>query len=142
MAADRAAAAEEEKENEKESKKEAKKNTHNANPEQGLPAITDGTPSRPPLKRMQTSVSTLIQKVSTESRLERKASRKETKAAKEVASWEVVDFDASSEHNILTSKEKLRIHGLFINERKHYEVREKDGRLVLMDANTREVITG
>jgi len=144
VAADRVAAAheaEKEKENEK---------ALSANP---VPAITDGTPasdasgptSRPTLKRMQTSVSTLLHKVATESKeskLERKASKKEAKAAKEAASWEVVDFDVSSEPTVLSSKEKLRVHGLFMNERRHFEVREKEGKLVLTDANTREIVVG
>lgn len=141
VAADRAAAADAEKEKQKENEKAPASNPP--------PAITDGTSvadasgpvSRPTLKRMQTSVSTLLHKVSTESK-ERKASKKEAKAAKEAASWEVVDLDVSSEPAILSSKEKLRIHGLFMNERRHYEVREKDGKLVLMDANTREVVAG
>jgi hypothetical protein len=146
--ADRAAAADAEREEDKRDKASSSKPLPLP-----LPAIEDGgdasgPTSRPTLKRMQTSVSTLLNKVSTEikegkeNRLERKATRKESKAAKQVASWEMVDFDITSEPTMLSSKEKLRIHGLFMNERRHFEVREKEGKLVLMDANTREIVVG
>lgn len=98
--------------------------------------------SRPSLKRVQTSVSTLMHKMSNESREERKTAKREAKEAKEVASWEVVDVDANKETGMLSTKERLRIHGLFMNERRHFEVREKEGKLVLVDANTKEVVVG
>jgi hypothetical protein len=146
--ADRAAAADAEREEDKRDKASSSKPLPLP-----LPAIEDGgdasgPTSRPTLKRMQTSVSTLLNKVSTEikegkeNRLERQATRKESKAAKQVASWEMVDFDITSEPTMLSSKEKLRIHVLFMNERRHFEVREKEGKLVLMDANTREIVVG
>jgi len=83
-----------------------------------------------------------MHKLSTESRTERKVAKREAKEAKEVASWEVVDVDVKNESGMLSSKERLRIHGLFMNERRHFEVREKDGKLVLMDANTRQIVMG
>ncbi|KAG8793271.1 hypothetical protein FRC17_008470 [Serendipita sp. 399] len=99
--------------------------------------------SKPSLKRVQTSVSTLVHRLSEEGRAERKATMQAKREAKEHASWEVVDFDAKQEHEgMLSTKEQLRIHGLFMNERRHFEVREKDGKLVLMDANTKEVVYG
>jgi hypothetical protein len=150
VAADRAAAAAEaEKENE--TKNKSGPNNISAPPppySKDAPSTGTGTgtstPSsavRPSLKRMQTSVSTLMNKLSNESRTERKVAKREAKDAKEVASWEVVDAN-HDDGGMLSSKERLRVHGLFMNERRHYEVREKDGKLVLMDANTREIVVG
>ncbi|KAG8800305.1 hypothetical protein FRC20_003241 [Serendipita sp. 405] len=99
--------------------------------------------SKPSLKRVQTSVSTLMHRISEEGRAERKATLQAKREAKEHASWEVLNFDEKGDHaGMLSTKEQLRIHGLFMNERRHFEVREKDGKLVLMDANTREIVFG
>lgn len=142
VAADRAAAAEVERDN------AAKAGPSTVAPpppySKDPPATSEPSSSstRPSLKRVHTSVSTLMHKLSTESRTERKTAKREAKVAKEVASWEVVDIDVNSESGMLSSKERLRIHGLFMNERRHFEVREKEGKLVLMDANTRQIVVG
>ncbi|KAG8830737.1 hypothetical protein FRC18_007663 [Serendipita sp. 400] len=84
-----------------------------------------------------------MHRISEEGRAERKATLQAKREAKEHASWEVLDFDEKGDHaGMLSTKEQLRIHGLFMNERRHFEVREKDGKLVLMDANTREIVFG
>lgn len=100
------------------------------------------TSSKPSFKRAHSSVSSFLTKVSSESRTERKAAKKEAKVAKQVSSWEVVDFNADSEPMMLSTKEQLRIHGLFMSERRHFEVRERAGKLVLMDSNTKEIVSG
>jgi len=139
VAADRAAEAEA-------AAKERASKPSTSEPSQALPPppytkedpASSGSIHRPSLKRMQTSVSTLMHKLSTEGRDERKVVKREEKEAKETASWEVVDKDSG----MLSSKEQLRIHGLFMNERRHFEVRERNGKLVLIDANTKEVVVG
>ncbi|CAG7853717.1 SubName: Full=Uncharacterized protein {ECO:0000313/EMBL:CCA70008.1} [Serendipita indica DSM 11827] len=88
---------------------------------------------RPSLKRMHTSVSTLVHKLSSEGR----AQRKEAKEAAKDKEWEVCDFDPEC---MLSTTERVRVHGLFMNERRHFEVHEREGKLVLIDANTKEVV--
>lgn len=142
VAADRAAAAaEEEKEKEKETKAIHERDSSTSSSDSGSGSnTTNSATARPSLKRMQTSVSTLMHKLSSESRAEKRVAKQEAKEAKQVASWEVVDVDVEKESGMLSTKERLRIHGLFMNERRHFEVREKEGKLVLMDANTKEVV--
>jgi hypothetical protein len=100
------------------------------------------SPPRPVYKRAQSSVSTFISKLNKETRKAAKGEKREAKMEKKVASWEVVDFDAKSEPTMLSTKEQLRIWGLRMNERRHFEIREKAGKLVLIDANTKQVVAG
>jgi len=105
--------------------------------------------SRPSLKRLPSSVSTLLHSLASEERKISKVAAKEAKLAKKDAtSWE----DVSIEEDIAAGKvlstasapehKRVCVHGLFMSDRRHFEVREKEGKLVLMDANTGTVIVG
>ncbi|PVG01882.1 hypothetical protein CPB86DRAFT_805200 [Serendipita vermifera] len=145
IAADRLAEEEEQKKREKEMKEI-----------QDVPSSSSskdgGETVKPGIKRVQTSVSALMNKLSSEARMERKAARR---AATEPCldtrtrskSWSMLDFDASEaygeqagDNRMLSTQETLRIHGLFMSERRHFEVHEREGKLVLIDANTKETV--
>jgi len=91
---------------------------------------------RPTLKRTGTTTSSLLSRMSAEGRAAHQAARREAKEEKEVASWELLDLKPEDEPALLSSHDLLRLHGLFVGERKHFEVREKNGKLVLVDALT------
>ena len=91
---------------------------------------------RTTLKRAGTATSALLARMSAEGRAAHQAARKEVKEEKEVASWELLDLKPDDEPALLSSQGLLRLHGLFVGERKHFEVREKNGKLVLVDALT------
>ena len=91
---------------------------------------------RPTVKRAGTTTSSLLARMSTEGRAAHQAAKREAKEEKEVASWEVLDLKPADEPALLSSHKLLRLHGLFVGERKHFEVREKNGKLVLVDAPT------
>lgn len=91
---------------------------------------------RTTLKRAGTATSALLSRMSAEGRAAHQAARKEVKEEKEVASWELLDLKPDDEPALLSSQGLLRLHGLFVGERKHFEVREKNGKLVLVDALT------
>jgi hypothetical protein len=74
--------------------------------------------------------------MSAEGRAAHQAAKREAKEEKEVASWELLDLKPDDEPALLSSQGLLRLHGLFVGERKHFEVREKNGKLVLVDALT------
>jgi len=95
---------------------------------------------RPTVKRAGTTTSSLLARMSAEGRAAHQAARKEAKEEKEVASWEVLDLNPDDESALLGSHKLLRLHGLFVGERKHFEVREKNGKLVLVDAPTGSTI--
>ncbi len=78
-------------------------------------------------------MSTLVHKLSSEGR----AQRKEAKEVAKDKEWEVCDFDPEC---MLSTTERVRVHGLFMSERRHFEVHEREGKLVLLDANTKEVV--
>jgi hypothetical protein len=91
---------------------------------------------RPTFKRVGQSTSAFLSLMSAEGRAAYQAAKKETKQEKENASWEVLDLKPDDEPALLSSQGLLRLHGLFVGERKHFEVREKNGKLVLVDALT------
>ena len=91
---------------------------------------------RPTLKRTGTTTSSLLSRMSAEGRAAHQTARREAKEEKEVASWELLDLKPEDEPALLSSQGLLRLHGLFVGERKHFEVREKNGKLVLVDAPT------
>lgn len=106
-------------------------------------APTSPTPElqqRPTVKRAGTTASSIRARMSAEGRAAHQAARKEAKQEKEVASWEVLDLKPADEPALLSSNKLLRLHGLFVGERKHFEVREKNGKLVLVDALTGSTI--
>ena len=90
---------------------------------------------RPTVKRSGTT-SSLLARMSAEGRAAHQAAKKGAKEEKEVASWELLDLKPDDEPALLCSQGLLRLHGLFVGERKHFEVREKNGKLVLVDALT------
>jgi hypothetical protein len=91
---------------------------------------------RPTIKRAATTASSIIARMSAEGRVAHQAAKREAKEEKEVASWELLDLKPDDEPALLCSQGLLRLHGLFVGERKHFEVREKNGKLVLVDALT------
>jgi hypothetical protein len=135
----------------------------------GTSTPSTSAPPRPSLKRLPTSVSTLLHSV-TEGREERKASRRAAsesqvatrqasneakvatkhakQATKDAASWEVVSIeDDVAAGKVLSSSsaaenKRVCVHGLFMSERRHFEVREREGKLVLIDGNTGVVVVG
>jgi uncharacterized phage infection (PIP) family protein YhgE len=158
LAADRATEAEAAKEKEKQAtltppppcSKDAPSSSHSP------------SPSRPSLKHLPSSVTTLLHNVSEELKASKLASTqsktastqakqatKQAKAAnKEAASWEVVSIDEDvAAGKVLSSTaaaehKRVCVHGLFMSERRHFEVREREGKLVLVDGNTGEVVVG
>jgi len=118
---------------------------------------TDSPPSRPSLKRFPSSaVSTLLRNL-TETRdgredRARKGSKQAAKqaklASKDAASWELVSIEEDvAAGKVLSSAaapehKRVCVHGLFMGERRHFEVRERDGKLTLVDGNTGEVVAG
>jgi len=91
---------------------------------------------RPTLRRVGQTTSAFLSLMSAEGRAAHQAAKREAKEEKEVASWEVLDLTPDDEPMLLSSRGLLRLHGLFVGERKHFEVREKNGKLVLVDALT------
>ena len=91
---------------------------------------------RPTLKRVGTTTSSILSRMSADGRAAHQAARREAKVEKEVASWELLDLKPDDEPALLSANGLLRLHGLFVGERKHFEVREKNGKLVLVDALT------
>ena len=99
-----------------------------------------GLQHRATLKRAGTATSALLARMSAEGRATHQAAKKGAKEEKEVASWELLDLKPDDEPALLSSQGLLRLHGLFVGERKHFEVREKNGKLVLVDALTGSTI--
>ncbi|KIM32129.1 hypothetical protein M408DRAFT_214343 [Serendipita vermifera MAFF 305830] len=145
LAADRAAEAEAKEKEEKFNEKE------NQDPASLPSQPKDASSSRrPSLKHLPSSVSTLLHTLSNEGREERKSTKvaaKEAKLArKDASSWE----DVSIEEDVAAGKvlssasapehKRVCVHGLFMNERRHFEVREREGKIVLVDANTGAVV--
>jgi hypothetical protein len=179
IAADRLAEEEEQKKREKDTKEI----------QDSTPSTSNGTSEvKPGLKRVQTSVSALMNKLerkaarraatepcldltlpdedtkdkkptrsktlkdttnlpSTPAPSDKKAQKAAKQAAKDAKSWSMLDFDAheaysegAGEARMLSTKESLRIHGLFMNDRRHFEIHEREGKLVLIDANTKETV--
>ena len=95
---------------------------------------------RPTLKRAGTATSALLARMSAEGRATHQAAKRGAKEEKEAASWELLDLKPDDEPALLSSQGLLRLHGLFVGERKHFEVREKNGKLVLVDALTGSTI--
>ncbi|SRR5258706_1767617 len=95
---------------------------------------------RATLKRAGTATSALLSRMSAEGRATHQAAKRGAKEEKEVASWELLDLKPDDEPALLSSQGLLRLHGLFVGERKHFEVREKNGKLVLVDALTGSTI--
>jgi hypothetical protein len=183
IAADRLAEEEEQKKRENKDTKEIQDST---------PSTSNGSMEvKPGLKRVQTSVSALMNKLerkaarraatepcldltlpdedvkkptrsktlkdttnlpsnnstSTLAPSDKKAQKAAKQAAKDAKSWSMLDFDAqeaysegAGEARMLSTKESLRIHGLFMNDRRHFEIHEREGKLVLIDANTKETV--
>lgn len=114
--------------------------------------------ARPSLKRLPSSVSTLLHNIteerkasklaSNQSKIATKQAKLANKEAAETASWEVVSIDADvAAGKVLSStaaaeRKRVCVHGLFMKERRHFEVREREGKLVLVDGNTGEVVVG
>ena len=107
--------------------------------------------TRPTLKHLPSSVSTLLHNI-VEGREDRKTSKvaaKEAKQAKkDITLWEDVSIeeDIAAGHVLSSAAaaehKRVVVHGLFMSDRRHFEVREKEGKLVLMDANTGNVLVG
>jgi hypothetical protein len=122
------------------------------------PYSKDAPSSRPSIKRLPSSVSTLLHNItddrkalklaSTQSKLATKQAKLANKEAAEAASWEVVSIEEDvAAGKVLSSsataeRKRVCVHGLFMNERRHFEVREREGKLVLMDGNTGELVVG
>lgn len=130
------------------------------------PAPSIETPSFPlsrrPSKRVPSSVSTLLNRIIPEANQERKtaniaakqsklaakkAAKEEELARKDAASWEdvTIEDDVASGKilavNSAAEHKRVVVYGLVMNEQRHFEVREEEGRLLLVDGHTKSVIS-
>lgn len=168
LAADRATEAEATAKELAEKEKEKEKQATLAPPppySKNAPSSSPSLSSRPSLKRLPSSVTTLLHNIaeerkasklaSTQSKIASTHAKQATKQAKaankeaaEAASWEVVSIDEDvAAGKVLSSTaaaehKRVCVHGLFMSERRHFEVREREGKLVLVDGNTGEVVVG